>query len=119
MNLHEDDDKIDIILTSRGQTDQHDVEMSTIDGQRQDFNRTISSTSAEREIVSNRPSRTTTGRDANLGVDELITAKQRKIKVVVIVVALLLILASVILVAVTLSMSAHIDDMGKSVCFHL
>lgn len=45
--------------------------------------------------------------------DDRKTSKQKKIKIAVIVVTLVLVLTSMILVGVTLSMSGHIDDMGK------
>lgn len=46
--------------------------------------------------------------------DDRKTSKQKKIKIAVIVVTLVLVLTSMILVGVTLSMSGHIDDMGKN-----
>ena len=101
------DNEIEVICILQGPDVQYDVEQSTSNGHNQYYEKAeqqatqIRAGSRRRKVTANNE-------------DKLITAKQRRIKLVVIIIALLLILASVILVAVTLSMSGHIDDMGES-----
>ena len=45
--------------------------------------------------------------------DDVAAKRRRQIKLIIVGMTLLLILVCIILVAVTLSMSQHIDDMGK------
>jgi len=53
-------------------------------------------------------------RDVTRSRDHVSAKNRRKIKLTIVGITLLLIVICVILVAVTLSMSQHIDDMGKS-----
>jgi len=56
---------------------------------------------------------TTRSRDHHHHHDDVAAKRRRQIKLIIIGMTLLLIVVCVILVAVTLSMSQHIDDMGK------